>query len=219
MKNLFCLFSVVLLFSFTACNNDDDTNKEWRAKNSITYEKIVANEEWTLIDSPPGVGEGVYYKEVKKGAGIENPLQTTSVKVLYKGYYYNDEKEDIFEVGTTAVKCKSVSELPEEGEVNVLYLLWKGINYTTYIWLTGDKTFQQVNYDFAATFLLNDPSLLRGFNIAIQNMVIGDKWEICIPYFLGYGSSGLVQSGVTIIPGYSTLFFEVELLEIDQYPK
>jgi FKBP-type peptidyl-prolyl cis-trans isomerase len=55
--------------------------------------------------------------------------------------------------------------------------------------------------------------LVRGFNVALQNMVEGDKWKICIPYYLGYGT---VSSGS--IPAYTTLFFEIELLKINQYP-
>ncbi|MDR3061177.1 MAG: FKBP-type peptidyl-prolyl cis-trans isomerase, partial [Dysgonamonadaceae bacterium] len=55
--------------------------------------------------------------------------------------------------------------------------------------------------------------VISGFSIALQNMVIGDKWEIWIPWSLGYGSSSYGS-----IPGYSTLVFEVELLGFEQYP-
>jgi FKBP-type peptidyl-prolyl cis-trans isomerase FklB len=40
-------------------------------------------------------------------------------------------------------------------------------------------------------------------------MKVGDIWEIWVPWELGYGSSG---SGS--IPGYTTLVFEIELMEI-----
>ncbi|GHT03682.1 hypothetical protein FACS189440_21980 [Bacteroidia bacterium] len=63
-----------------------------------------------------------------------------------------------------------------------------------------------------ATFKVN--GVVRGFSIALQNMVVGEKWEICIPYYLGYGTT---VTGT--IKAYSTLFFEIELLKIDQYPK
>ncbi len=55
--------------------------------------------------------------------------------------------------------------------------------------------------------------VIAGMSIALQNMVVGDKWEIWIPWDLGYGSVGKSP-----IPGYTTLVFEVELLSIDQYP-
>jgi FKBP-type peptidyl-prolyl cis-trans isomerase len=38
---------------------------------------------------------------------------------------------------------------------------------------------------------------------------VGDKWEVWIPQELGYGTTGSGE-----IPGYSTLVFEMELVEI-----
>jgi FKBP-type peptidyl-prolyl cis-trans isomerase len=62
---------------------------------------------------------------------------------------------------------------------------------------------------------------VRGFSFALQNMVEGDHWEIWIPYYLGYGASGYVDSyyGTVLIKGYSTLIFDVELVSFIQYPK
>lgn len=56
-------------------------------------------------------------------------------------------------------------------------------------------------------FRLSD--LIKGWIIAIQNMCVGDKWEIYIPSELGYGRFS--QPG---IPANSTLIFEIELLSI-----
>ena len=60
---------------------------------------------------------------------------------------------------------------------------------------------------------LSTAGTVRGFSFALQNMVVGDKWEIWIPWHLGYGNVG--QS---VIKGYTTLVFEVELVEIIQHP-
>ena len=51
--------------------------------------------------------------------------------------------------------------------------------------------------------------LIEGWIIALQQMHIGDKWELYIPAEMGYGK--LSQPG---IPGGSTLIFEIELLGI-----
>ena len=50
---------------------------------------------------------------------------------------------------------------------------------------------------------------IEGWVIALQQMRVGDKWEIYIPSELGYGSFS--QPG---IPANSTLIFEIELLGV-----
>lgn len=52
------------------------------------------------------------------------------------------------------------------------------------------------------------PTPISGWTIALQNMVVGDKWEVWIPQQLGYGSRE--KDG---IPVYSTLIFEIEVIE------
>lgn len=51
--------------------------------------------------------------------------------------------------------------------------------------------------------------LIDGWVIALQQMCVGDKWEIYIPAEMGYGKFS--QPG---IPANSTLIFEIELLGI-----
>ncbi len=51
--------------------------------------------------------------------------------------------------------------------------------------------------------------LITGWQIAITQMRVGDKWRIYIPSELGYGSRG--TDG---IPKNSTLIFEIELVSI-----
>lgn len=52
--------------------------------------------------------------------------------------------------------------------------------------------------------------VIAGWVEALQLMSEGDKWKLCIPYNLGYGEQGAGGA----IPPYSTLVFEVELLEV-----
>lgn len=51
--------------------------------------------------------------------------------------------------------------------------------------------------------------LIEGWIIALQQMHVGDKWELYLPAEVGYGKQW--QEG---IPGGSTLVFEVELLSV-----
>ena len=55
--------------------------------------------------------------------------------------------------------------------------------------------------DFAITSSLRD-----GFSTALMNMHKGDRWRVCMPYTLGYGTS---VSGS--IPAYSNLIFDIAL--------
>lgn len=56
-------------------------------------------------------------------------------------------------------------------------------------------------------FRLNE--VIEGWQIALQQMHVGDHWIVYIPYTVGYGTR---TSGP--IPAYSTLIFEVQLLSI-----
>jgi len=178
MKNLFYLliFSTITV-SFGSCssNTSDDAWREanWTAYEAITkdtnYNKLTVGNGYTDNNGPTGV----YYRVEQSGTGTEYPLQTSKVKVLYKGTYYDGS---VFDAGTSG-------------------------------------------NDFPTEFSLAGTSVVRGFSFALQQMVVGDKWEIWIPYYLGYGSVGLQDAYYnTIIKPYTTLIFEVELVSITQYP-
>ena len=69
--------------------------------------------------------------------------------------------------------------------------------------------------EFDNSYKRNCPEAFRlcdvidGWQLALQQMHVGDKWIIYIPYELGYGSKTCAG-----IPAFSTLIFEVELLGI-----
>lgn len=52
--------------------------------------------------------------------------------------------------------------------------------------------------------------LIQGWIVAMQQMHVGDKWEVYIPAEMGYGKFS--QPG---LPAGSTLIFEIELLACD----
>lgn len=87
--------------------------------------------------------------------------------------------------------------------------------------LIPSKTYPQ-GYNFDKSYLgdtlsskTDVPALLSvantvvGFSTALQNMVVGDRWIVYVPYDLGYGTTD--QSS---IPAYSTLIFEMKLARI-----
>ncbi len=93
-------------------------------------------------------------------------------------------------------------------------VLYKGSYYDGTVFNPGtSETGVPVILSVRPTDSMNTNTIVvSGLSIALQNMVIGDKWEVWVPWTLGYGS---VDSKVL---AYSTLVFEVELLEIIQYP-
>lgn len=58
-------------------------------------------------------------------------------------------------------------------------------------------------------FEIND-KIIAGWQEGLQLMPVGSKFEFVIPYQLGYGENGYPR----VIPPYSTLIFEIELLDI-----
>jgi len=173
MKNLFFLLTIAALsISFSACNKSDSTTV-WKDANVNAYNAMTKTQGYTEIQVATGPS-GVYKKVLNSGTGTEHPLQTSKVKVLYQGTYYDGT---IFDAGNIQ------SNAPVE-------------------------------------FSLAGQSVVRGFSFALQQMVVGDKWEIWIPYYLGYGSSDYVSPTTyqVICKAYTTLVFQVELVSITQYP-
>lgn len=61
--------------------------------------------------------------------------------------------------------------------------------------------------DYPETFRVYE--LINGFQIALLNMHVGDRWIVYIPSELGYGSRNAGE-----IPGNSTLIFEIKLIAV-----
>lgn len=87
---------------------------------------------------------------------------------------------------------------PNRNSVVVAHYIGRTIN---------GKTFDSSRSGVAPAFRLRE--LIPGWIIALQQMHVGDRWEIYIPAEQGYGR--INQPG---IPGGSTLIFDIELLGV-----
>lgn len=120
--------------------------------------------------------------------------------IYYKALKSGDGKEPIF--FTSSVSC--------------YYKGWFIADYPQYDIKSGD-TFDQKLFDDgrAGVFSIVEDNLIAGWKTALQHMVRGDKWEIWVPYQLGYGRNNYPATGATKIPGFSTLVFELEITKIN----
>ncbi|MDR0538172.1 MAG: FKBP-type peptidyl-prolyl cis-trans isomerase [Tannerellaceae bacterium] len=95
---------------------------------------------------------------------------------------------------------------------------------TVKVYYTGslitDSIFDSAEPPYDAPVIFSVSSLCDGFATALQYMKKGSRWEIWMPQELGYGSAGSKNSaGKVIIPPYSTLKFEVEVVGIKRSGK
>jgi len=83
------------------------------------------------------------------------------------------------------------------------------VNYTGM--LLDGKVFDSTTGKEPAEFPVN--RVISGWTEALQKMKVGDKWRLYIPSRLAYGPQGTPGGP---IPPFSTLIFDVELLDIVQ---
>ena len=114
--------------------------------------------------------------------------QEDGVKALPKGVYYKVLSEG-----------DATSAAPTPSSVITAHYMGKTID---------GATFDSSRGDVPLACRLRD--LIEGLSSSMQQMHIGDRWEVYIPAEMGYGK--YAQPG---IPGSSTLIFDIELLAIN----
>ena len=141
----------------------------------------------------PGNEGSIYYKVLRKGTGTKPIFYTSTVKVYSKGWFVADSKERGITNGMMFQKWLAEDGIPATLKVSEL-LSKNGVTVS-----------------------------FKGIQAALQKMVEGDKWEIWIPYQLGGGKSkastltlGFGGASRPPIPAYSTLVFEIEVVEVMQ---
>ncbi|MDE5941202.1 MAG: FKBP-type peptidyl-prolyl cis-trans isomerase [Muribaculaceae bacterium] len=118
---------------------------------------------------------------------LEEKAQEEDVKPLDKGIFYKPLS-----------KGKPGGASPNRNSVVTVHYTGRTIN---------GKKFDSSRGGAPVAMRLRD--LIQGWIIALQQMHVGDKWEIYLPAEMGYGRFS--QPG---IPGGSTLIFEIELIGV-----
>ncbi len=77
--------------------------------------------------------------------------------------------------------------------------------------LDGTKFDSSIDKDKPFSFILGQNTVIKGWELGVLGMKVGEKRRLTIPPELGYGHQGV--GGV--IPPVSTLIFEINLLKIN----
>lgn len=117
---------------------------------------------------------------------LQQKAQEPGVKEIARGIYYKP------------IKSSSKGNTP--GPRSIITAHYTG-------WTINGKKFDSSRGGVPMACRLSD--LIQGWIIALQQMHVGDRWEIYIPAEMGYGKFS--QPG---IPGGSTLIFDIELIGI-----
>ena len=187
------LWVIGLLFSasyfITSCEETDgavDPYFNWEERNQLYIDSIAkvakANpSQWKVIHT---------YKSVP-------PINELNPDV--NDYVYCK----VLEEGTGSVKPIFTDSVTAHyrGKLIPLY------NGATYVF---DQSYRgDLNPEIAVPVGFAVDGVISGWTTALQEMREGDRWEVYIPYTLGYDTSG---SGS--IPGYSTLIFDMQLVKL-----
>lgn len=179
-------------FLFSSCNEEvTEVVTEYQRKNDAFVEVVSNDNRYTKLEF---LHEGPIYYRVLTAAPDANkdnkPLQNSKVSVYLKGIFPKLQLLSLEEVKA----LKDVMPLIASGEE-----FQHKSDKPTPLWV------QEKNINSSGSV-----STIKGVQVALQNMAVGEKWEVVIPWQMGY--RGYSFSGV--IPAYSTLVFEIELVDI-----
>lgn len=179
------IISLCLTLLFISCDKTESFDDQWQLDNEEAFAKIAANtKDYSKINSQSTAGY-IMYKELESGDG-ETPTFGQRVNILFSGWYKRDWS------------LNEDSYTDENGNFIQNKITFASSNRT----------------DIPSTLLIDNSKvglMTDGLATALQNMQVGDKWEIWIPWNLGFGASDYQGYG---IKGYTTLVFEVELVSI-----
>ena len=105
-----------------------------------------------------------------------------------------------------AYKLRNQEFLQEYAQRPGVKIMFNGVMYREITKGNGPKPSPKTQKGRPATFRLNE--LITGWITAMREMPVGSRWEVVIPYNLGYGSR---PAGA--IKAFSTLIFDITLLD------
>lgn len=127
------------------------------------------------------------------------------------------KKQDNQKMHTQDKKAELIKITLQEGDKNAP-IAQKGDTVTVHYtgWLQkddgqlGNKFDSSVDRGNPFSFPLGAGYVIKGWDLGVEGMRVGEKRRLTIPAHLGYGAHG----AGAVIPGNATLIFDVELLKV-----
>ena len=192
------LFVCLSLLGFASCSEEDDTVLEyadWQAKNEAYFEEqyqqhLAASSETCFVLKSFSKGDSLTLGQVAH-------TECVLVDVLPSDF-------------TAAEGDKTTTPLyTDDVEIHYRGNLLPSRSYASgYQFDTSYNGTFYPNVSEATVLSVNE--VIVGFSTALQHMHRGDHWRVTIPYQLGYGTSDYNS-----IPGYSTLIFDIRLVDFE----
>ena len=181
-SKLYLLLILGASLLFVACDSDDGTiEDQWQIDNEAQFARISMDPTFNRLESLSGNGH-IMYRVIESGDPTgRSPLFNERVSVNYTGWFKNDWS-------------KPNTWVNDRG-----FTITNRIVFDTTIDARGNAR--------PRPFVVNN--LIPGFSDALQHMRPGDKWEVWIPWSLGYG-----RHNHSNIRGFTTLVFEIEMIRV-----
>lgn len=184
----FCLFAFLLLTSCSESSEEADEFANWKGKNETYWNNLYATTQKKVAAGDAG------WKIIRNWS-LEDGLSTANTSYIIVHVLKEGEGKD------TPLFTDS-ARVHYTGRLIASPSYAKGYEFDS-SW--GKAT--SASTAIPALFAINSAGLRDGFVTALQNMHIGDEWEVYVPWTLGYGA---VKNGS--IPAYSILIFNMQLV-------
>ena len=190
---------LLLLAACSETNEENDEFAAWQTQNDTYYEQVYQTAQsaiaagdgsWKIIRQwslpaayTPSATQCVVAHVITAGSGTTCPLYSDTTHVSYVGRL----------IPSASYPTGYEFERTYRGEFNAATVIP--------VKLGVSKT-----YVSSSSGSISESSNIEGMTTVLQQMHVGDRWEVYMPYAMAYGASD--QGSV---PAYSTLIFDLYL--------
>jgi len=193
----FLPFYLLTLLPFTSCSESDETVNEyenWQQRNDQFFatleDSLKANpaawvkwKSYSLDDTTDGTATDYVYAKIIKSG--------------------SETQSPMF---TDSVRVSYRGRLIPSENYPEGYIFDNGTTYGEY----NNATNSTAKFVMVSS---GTEAVVSGWITTLLHMHRGDYWRVYIPYNLGYGKKAVTSSGTVIVPAFSTLIFDLTLID------